>query len=1290
MELKDGADPLRTVSLNPLRESPDVVPAVDPDMNTIIRGVSDTSLGSQPAAAKSPGLIYLGDYEILHEIARGGMGVVYKAKHRTLGRLAAVKLIKSGELAQSEEVQRFQVEAQAAALLDHPGIVSVYESGQQGQQHYLAMAYVDGQSLWQRVKEAPLSPKVAARIMQQVAEAVQYAHEQGIVHRDLKPQNILLTKEGQPKVTDFGLAKKQGGDSSLTATGQILGTPSYMPPEQTKGTSDQVGPLADVYSLGATMYCLLTGRPPFQAATPLETMLQVANQEPVTLRQLNPSIPRDLETICLKCLQKQPLQRYSSAGELAADLQCYLNGDPIHARPVWRVEKVWRWGRRNPAKAALSASFVVLVGFAGLTSWLLQEQQRSRQVAQLTSSFEGLLDRPAADPSFIAQGESLLTALALFAPTQSEQESGRLWQAYANAIEVGVLQPKLSSDDEQLLADAVSKLSERNPDEATRLHKLLDGRRRSWRSVADLKAPFIDFATIILGDDIELEAGRLVRRGDPQSADAPPPVATSIAAAGKVRVEATFDMNWEAGKRLGIEFRYDEQNRYVFLVSADVPPVTESADESLARKFASEQRMNRRVKVQLLRNGVLLRSQDLELSALPPGPLRLDAQRDGDWLKIKLGNAEPLVFEDVFAIRSRVPVQFSLIWPFGGGLLDLTISTMPVAETTSPLEAGDVQFAQGDFDEAARQYRELANVSSDESQRQEARYKEALSLQTLGRIEEAEKLFESLLGETESRWSMLSAIQLWVIQVRARDHEQADATFALIAGRYSFSELATLVPEELRRELIEVYRPEPMPRLLRVLTYDPKRIEKLERFVALEDLFGSGEHERMSARCQLIDAVWTAGKHDLASQLIAQVNERARAANEEYARLQVLYPIYIAWRFQQGYARDVLNELELVMQEPSTKWTRDSWELWFFRAQCEAQLELWDDALRSMDRSLKLTGEYHGAIGISNWRTYNGVLLGFIHEKRGDSAQALATWRHRSDPGASLSNSANASLSYLTLRGLSGDLDRNDAEVFLSKITGSEPGTIGAAARGFLTPDLFLVVAREMFRTPHGREIAWQIANGELFPSEQVENVGALLLYEFVRQGAFEGNLSNAQHEEIWRTARGVVRERIQNGSFSALQVGQLGLSWKGTLNIFGWGGLAPNLPPEIRSPGAYALAHRMLVRSQLDDAAKLFSEASTYAPPDSALAKLAQQDSELLQSARGLAIFHKSDSKPRVVEILSNDEVLQRIEIDQDEEIALPVGNYVWRIADIPDDAKGQFTLTHCCRRIVELPALP
>ncbi|MDB5391785.1 MAG: repeat-containing protein [Planctomycetaceae bacterium] len=316
---------------------------------------------------------YFGDYELLAEIARGGMGVVYKARQINLNRIVALKMILAGQLADDSDVKRFQAEAEAAARLDHPGIVPIFEIGQHEGQHYFSMAYVEGESLARKVANGPLPPREAAEMVRKVAEAVEYAHQKGIIHRDLKPANVLLDQAGEPRVTDFGLAKQLKADSNLTGTGQILGTPSYMPPEQAGGHVDQAGPRSDVYALGAILYCLLTGRPPFQAANPVDTLLQVLEAEPVAPRQLNPRLPRDLETICLKCLRKEPEKRYRSAAEFAEDLRRFVNHAPIVARPVGAVERTLKWARRRPALAALIV--VGLTGFGGVT-WQLQVANR--------------------------------------------------------------------------------------------------------------------------------------------------------------------------------------------------------------------------------------------------------------------------------------------------------------------------------------------------------------------------------------------------------------------------------------------------------------------------------------------------------------------------------------------------------------------------------------------------------------------------------------------------------------------------------------------------------------------------------------------------------------------------------------------------------------------------------------------------------------------------------------------------------------------------------------------------
>ncbi|MGI8979135.1 MAG: protein kinase domain-containing protein [Pirellulaceae bacterium] len=312
----------------------------------------------------------VGEYDILDKIGHGGMGLVLKARSRRLKRIVALKLIKVGQLAEEQEVARFMVEARAAAHLEHPNIVGVYDVGEHAGSPFFTMEYVEGQSLHKLISERPLQPQRAAIIIRKLALAVDYAHKAGILHRDLKPQNILLDKYEEPKITDFGLATNAQENSQLTATGTVLGTPSYMPPEQARGKHDEMGKWSDVYSLGATLYETLVGRPPFTAATLGETLQQVMTVDPVSPRRLNPAIPRDVETICLKCLEKFPARRYQTAGELAEELQRFLEDRPILARPATRTEKFVRWCRRNPVVAGSIAAVSVAAVVAIISLWI--------------------------------------------------------------------------------------------------------------------------------------------------------------------------------------------------------------------------------------------------------------------------------------------------------------------------------------------------------------------------------------------------------------------------------------------------------------------------------------------------------------------------------------------------------------------------------------------------------------------------------------------------------------------------------------------------------------------------------------------------------------------------------------------------------------------------------------------------------------------------------------------------------------------------------------------------------
>ncbi len=343
---------------------------------------------SQPSSLPAQLSTRFGDYELLEMLARGGMGVVYKARQVSLNRTVALKMIQAGLLATPAEVKRFQAEAEAIAHLQHPNIVAVHEIGQHDGQHFFSMDYVAGRTLAEIVRDGPLPATRAAAYVKTIAGAVHYAHQHGILHRDLKPANIIIDENDQPRITDFGLAKKLTDSQlstlnpQLTLSGQVLGSPNYLPPEQADPEHGTIGPPSDVYALGAILYHLVTGRPPFQAESLTTLLRQVIESDPVAPRLLNPGIPRDLETICLKCLEKEPQRRYATAQALADDLGRFLNREPVLARPVGASGRAWRWCRRRPVLAGLAAALVVVLfgGMIGI-SWQWQRAEHERGMA---------------------------------------------------------------------------------------------------------------------------------------------------------------------------------------------------------------------------------------------------------------------------------------------------------------------------------------------------------------------------------------------------------------------------------------------------------------------------------------------------------------------------------------------------------------------------------------------------------------------------------------------------------------------------------------------------------------------------------------------------------------------------------------------------------------------------------------------------------------------------------------------------------------------------------------------
>src|SRR5438874_4204518 len=409
----------RCVLKSALGNFPDAAVAggVDPGRSDTPSAADENGAPNNKKSASAAELLgELGDYELLEEVGRGGQGVVFRARQKSLNRTVALKVIGLGQWASKAHLKRFRLEAEAAARLEHPGIVPIHEVGERDGSCYFSMKFVEGGQLDEVVRRKPMSMRQAAELIGKVARIVHYAHEHRILHRDIKPGNILLDQKSEPHLTDFGLARLVESESTVTRTMEVLGTPSYMAPEQAVGNNAAISSLTDVYGLGAVLYQLLTGQPPFAGGTTYETIKLLLDTEPRSPRLLNPKIDRDLSTICLKCLEKDSQRRYPSALALAEDIERWLKHEPIQARRAGVFTSGRKWVRRNPTSALLAASLLALAATAGWIVWKSEMIRHPVTTGIAVLPFENLSEQREDAAAFVdGVQDDILTKLARIA-----------------------------------------------------------------------------------------------------------------------------------------------------------------------------------------------------------------------------------------------------------------------------------------------------------------------------------------------------------------------------------------------------------------------------------------------------------------------------------------------------------------------------------------------------------------------------------------------------------------------------------------------------------------------------------------------------------------------------------------------------------------------------------------------------------------------------------------------------------------------------------------------------------
>jgi serine/threonine protein kinase len=1221
-------------------------------------------------------------YEILEELGRGGMGVVYKARQTSLKRTVALKMILAGAHAAPEELNRFRHEAEAVAQLQHPNIVQVYDIGEAGGLPFISLEFVDGGTLAQRTAGQPLPPAEAAGVVEVVARAVHHAHERGIVHRDLKPANILLQrksadyadyidkKEGTylpvrsaesaksadgfiPRITDFGLAKQLQGGSGATRSGAILGTPSYMAPEQASGAVHQIGPHTDVYALGAILYDLLTGRPPFQAPTPLEVLTEVIAREPLPPRRLQPRLPSDLETICLKALAKEPAHRYASAGDLADDLHRFQAGEPIQARRVGLPTRLWRKARRRPLACVSVLGLLLalaIVGYVGPRAY------RAGRVAVTVQEIENGLQAPQMTEEYLGHMERLIAELEALLPENAAPARQRLYQRFAEQIRER-LGERLTADQAAPLRTAIGWLAPRDPVLAAQLGRECDQRLSRWEPAFALHAPFANLDQVLWNAPnlVQGAVGNELHRRTATGARTDPYVFTQPTCTGNVKLTAIYGPSWAQAAQLGMTLGSGKSHGYVFLLT-----VRESFDklgdtfprEPLRATFADARRGNKDVVMVLVRSDPAgeqlhkrVAQKPVDPAALfadcpPDGTLRLEMRREGDQVVVQVNRQHLVEFRDVFPIGLGEPVSFGLNWSAGVTLRGLEAERLASPAVSSPLESGDELYNRKDYEGARARYQALLRQTTSDPVRQEARYKEGLCLLAQKQTKDAIAVFQPLAAEggeadTQGRhnWPVLASGQLLLIYHRqntpaARTEANAILDSLLSRRNRRPGELAAVIPYEDREAIILARS---IDGLRAFLSKPEDLLSDCDRADKAATLFEHDDLTRMGRRLQLVKACHLAGQETQAlrtSKDLLREFERVCAAEGLWATWVLDNYCWLLRRRGADGARQALRDLDQWLFTAPGVLRRDGTGTVYFplveRARIHAALAQWDQAEQDLERFFR--EQKQDARRYYSSHASACLLQGFLRERAGDKDGAQAAWRrglvqswtkdNPADPsGHALTMNLNIDFIYqLILASLTGQLSDREAEDALTRLLteGERNRTIITMVRLLNAPP---GVLRDMWLHPRGREWARRIAYKDLSYGEYTGVPFLLFSAEFLHQRVLPGPLS-AEHEALlWKLSEDL-RAAWVNETLTQSHLVSLGYAWKGL--DFGWtavDGAVLKAQPQLRGPLAYLVGHRRLAQKQRAAAVRFFTIARDTAATDTPLRRLAQAELDRLKA---------------------------------------------------------------------------
>jgi tetratricopeptide (TPR) repeat protein len=1171
--------------------------------------VGDTVRPARSALPSVPG------FEVLGLLGRGGMGIVYQARQISLKRLVALKMLSAGGHAGPDELARFKVEAEAAARLQHPNIVQIHEvgtcaGGGAAECPYMALEFVEGGSLAQHAARGPLSPDCAAELVAVLARAMHHAHEKGVIHRDLKPANVLLTADRTPKITDFGLAKQLEGDSARTATGAVMGTPAYMAPEQAAGRTKEIGPLSDVYSLGAILYELLAGRPPFAGDSVMQMLEQVREHEPLPPSH-HRKVPRDLETICLKCLQKEPARRYASARELAEDLERFRAGEPLRARRQGPIGKIWRRVRRRPRVAvAVLAVVIALVFAAGAVLHFRDKGRVAERVTTLRQDVINAREKRDDSEEHVAEVERLIDQLAQASPEAAVKER-ELLAEHVDALITERIRGRLGDEQLASLRASIDRVAARSEERAQKLRAALDARLRDWIEVFRIEGPEFAEREKVFGPGGVIHDGALKLQ---PSAEAPSSdlVLTRQASPVNAQMTAIFaPAEWETAPRVGVALSVSATRAgYALVLSAGRPKF---ADRPATLGDACRGKVP--LLLQVLRDGRLMREQQVDPSDLAGRPLTLSGQRVGVALACQVNGRKPLLsFRDPFAPGAAEGGSFAVIAPAGVRLSSLVADRLSQAAAPRPLERGDELFDQRQFEQAADFYRKEAVASSSAEIGQEARYKRGLCLLALGRDKDAVRLLEEVASGDGATWPPLADCQLWAHALEQKTpagREQAGLIRQRLKARGLSSELlGSLLPNELRSR---IFRPRDGQQLTRLLLRpDEEALEAMEDAFDAQRLLEPDPRPSATVGLNLIKALRLAGQEEEALKRAQDLMSKFPTLDASDMPRQLLEQE--TWMLRlRGNARTALTQTQRYLVNAGEL------ELYVLPDEARSLYATGQaaEAEQVVDRVLKMTE----ARAVQPFPTIEASLIkGFLRERAGagDRPGAVRAWevgleRYKtSDLRDATEGTLSLLLDYWIMAALADRLDDAEATRLRRRLLdtfASDP--VLAIPINVIAGEQPPGVYRRMWQSERGRKIAGQIALREVTYADSFRLPVLLNLATTLQFMTLAGEPTVEQESLIWEFSRAGYAAFVAR-TLSNAQLTQLALTFVAAQAK----AADVKLPDDValRAPMAYLFGLRYVRKGNAKEAESFFAEA-LKAPPQDLAHRLAAKELERLKA---------------------------------------------------------------------------